>query len=385
MFGSKAKRMPKGPFREPHGDLSPRSGGEVKVILAIYAILLATGLANLYSASLGGAFFFSQFQNAIVGMVLFVLFGWFIPLRAINDYAYIVYGIAVAMLVVVFFTGHISGGSQRWIKLGPITGQPSEFAKIAVAIVVARYFHFQTQSMDFRLRDLWVIGTLLLVVFLLVFEQPDLGTAGVCLMIGVAQILALRLDKRSVMLAAGSALSVAIAAWFFFLHDYQKNRVLMLFNANLDPHGKGYNSLQSLVAVGSGQALGKGFMQGTQTQLQFLPARHTDFVFSVFAEEHGFWAAGGVFVLFAILTHLALNIARSGRDTFSSMLGIGIAAYIYIQFVINVAMVLGIFPVVGMPLPFFSHGGSALLVMSMALGMLISIHRNSNSLKSDRL
>ncbi len=380
MFNSRWRKSAKsslarGPFREPEGELRRSSGPIVPVLISIYLFLTVIGLANLYSASLGGSFFFSQLNNTLLGFVLFFIFGWIVPTRALNDYAYVVYGIAVVMLVAVFFTGDISGGSQRWINIGPIRGQPSELAKIAVAITVARYFHYQSQHADYRLRDLWPIAGLVGFIFLLVFEQPDLGTAGVCLIVGVIQIAMLRINPRSVIIAGSSFLVVSAVGWFVFLHDYQKMRVLTLFNPDIDPTGKGYNSLQSLVAVGSGELIGKGFMQGTQTQLQFLPARHTDFVFSVFAEENGFLMGALVFILFGVLTHIALQIAREGRDTFSALLGVGIAGYLFIQFAINVAMVLALFPVVGIPLPFFSHGGSSLLVMSMALGMLVAIHR----------
>jgi rod shape determining protein RodA len=379
MFSSKKnpkKKQPRGPFREPEGDLARARSPVVPSLIGIYLFLTVFGLVNLYSASLGGSFFYSQLNNTFVGMILFVIFGWIIPTRALNDYAYLFYGVVIVMLISVFFSGHVAGGSQRWIKLGPISGQPSEVAKLAVAVIVARYFHYQSQHADYRLRDLWPIAGLVGVIFLLVFEQPDLGTAGVCLIIAVIQIAMLRISPKSVFIAGSAFLVTAILGWFFFLHDYQKTRVLTLFNPDIDPTGKGYNSLQSLIAVGSGELFGKGFMQGTQTQLQFLPARHTDFVFSVFAEEYGFIIGALIFVLFGLLTQIALQIARSGRDTFSALLGVGIAGYIFIQFTINVAMVLAMFPVVGIPLPFFSHGGTSLMVISMALGILVSIHRS---------
>ena len=168
-----------------------------------------------------------------------------------------------------------------------------------------------------------------------------------------------------------------VAAGNLFLHDYQKLRVLNLLNPQLDPHGSGYNSLQSLIAIGSGGLLGKGYLQGTQTQLEFLPARHTDFVFSVFAEEHGFWAGAVVFILFGSLVYIALEISRQAKDTFSGLLALGIAAIVFIQFFINVTMVLGLFPVVGMPLPFFSYGGSSLITLCAGLGLLVAIERDT--------
>jgi rod shape determining protein RodA len=171
---------------------------------------------------------------------------------------------------------------------------------------------------------------------------------------------------------------MAALGWHTLLRPYQKLRILNLLNPNLDPQNTGYNSLQSLVAVGSGNLFGKGFMQGTQAQLKFLPERHTDFVFSVFAEEHGFWGAALVFAAFGVLTYIALEIARTAKDTFTGLLAVGIAALIFLEFTINVAMVLGVFPVVGLPLPFFSYGSSLLLTVCVALGLLVSINRATN-------
>ena len=175
----------------------------------------------------------------------------------------------------------------------------------------------------------------------------------------------------------GVGTAVVVFAWFFLFHDYQRLRVLNLLNPNLDPTGSGYNSLQSLVAIGSGQFWGKGFLAGTQTQLQFLPARHTDFIFAVFSEEHGFLGASVLFSLFCLLIYAALIISKQARDVFSSLLAIGVAAILFISFGINTSMVLGMFPVVGVPLPFFSYGGTALIMFCVSLGILVGIERDT--------
>ncbi len=367
------------PFLAPESDL-PKPGSRVITIIAgLYLLLTILGLMNLYSASMGEPFFYSQMQHAAVAAVAFGVMGWLFPLRLLDDYCYWIYGVLCAMLVAVLFTGHIAHGSQRWLHFGPVTVQPSELMKLGVVLVVAHYFHHNPLAGVYRLRDLWRVGLLVGLPFLLIFEQPDLGTAGVCVLIVTCQIAFIRLDFRSIAIVALSGIVVAALGWFIFLHDYQRTRVLTLLNPDVDPTGSGYNSLQSLVAIGSGMLTGKGFLQGTQTQLQFLPARHTDFIFSVFAEEHGFWACCILFAIYGILTICSLEVARYARDTFSSLVAIGCGAVTFIHFMINIAMVLGMFPVVGVPLPLFSQGGSSLLTTSVAIGLLVAVHRTSMS------
>ncbi len=198
-----------------------------------------------------------------------------------------------------------------------------------------------------------------------------------CAIIATVQLAFIRVNLKSVGIVATIGLIVVVVAWAFFLHDYQKLRVLNLLNPELDPTGSGYNSLQSLVAIGSGQFLGKGFLQGTQNQLQFLPARHTDFIFAVFSEEHGFLGATVLFALFSLIIYSGLLIAKQARDIFSSLLAIGCAAIIFVSFLINTSMVLGLFPVVGVPLPFFSYGGTALIMFCASLGILVGIERDT--------
>jgi rod shape determining protein RodA len=371
-----------GPFFEAEGNVGRKNHPLLYSLVAIYLILSVVGLINLYSASLGGDHFYGQLRHTFVGLVVFVVFGWIVPVRILNDYAYHIYAVTIIALLLVLAFGYSSGGSQRWIRIASMTIQPSELAKVTVAIVVARYFHYNTQSDDYKLMDLWPAAALVFGIFFLIFQQPDLGTAGVCLLIGAVQVSMLRLNTRSVLFVGAGGLIAAIMGWFILLRDYQKMRILTLLNPELDPTGNGYNSLQSLVAVGSGQLTGKGFMKGTQTQLQFLPARHTDFVFSVFAEEHGFWVGWSVFITFGILTYIALQIGKLGKDTFSNLLAIGLAGYIFVEFLINISMVLGMFPVVGMPLPFFSQGGSALVSVSLAVGLLVGLYRNRKSARA---
>ena len=349
------------------------------VLITLFLVLNGLGLLNLYSASEGNAFgyFYVQLRNLGLGFVVFLITGWLIPIRLINDYAKLIYLVTCIALLLVLVLGKIAGGSQRWINFGFIAFQPSELAKVSVAIIVARFFFNHKLAGSYRLRDLWPVVLTSGIIFGLIFKQPDLGTAGICLIIAAIQILFVPIDRASIAIVATGGLVSTIVGWNFLLHPYQKLRILNLLNPNLDPAGSGYNSLQSLVAIGSGGGFGKGLMQGTQTQLKFLPARHTDFVFSVFAEEHGFFGCMVVFLLFCILTYVILDVARKARNTFNALLAIGIAGLLFSQFMVNVAMVLGVFPVVGLPLPFFSYGGSSLLVICMAMGLLVAIERDT--------
>jgi rod shape determining protein RodA len=324
-------------------------------------------------------------RNLAFGTVSFVIIGWLIPVKLFYDRAIMIYSCNCVLLLLVLAMGKIAGGSQRWIHLGIMSFQPSELAKLTTAIMVGRFFNTRKQQFVYSLRDLLPLTLAIGFIFVLIFQQPDLGTAGVCLIIAACQLAFVPLDPRSVMIAGSGFLATSLVAWNFLLHSYQKLRILNLLNPNLDPSGSGYNSLQSLVAVGSGGAFGKGFAQGTQTQLKFLPAKHTDFVFSVFAEEHGFWGAVAVVLFFVAYTYIALEVSRKAKDTFCALLAIGVAAIVFIQFSINVAMVLAVFPVVGLPLPFFTYGGSSMLTICIASGLLVAIDRDSvGSVRSSR-
>lgn len=345
----------------------------------IFLVLMVIGYTNLYSAGRETDTFAVQLRHLPVALSLFVFTGWFLSIRFFAAYAYLPYVIILIALLVVDIMGHAAGGAQRWLRLGIFGFQPSEFAKLALAIAVAKYFYNNRGVRAYDFSSLWPLLLATGAVFVLIFEQPDFGTAGVCGLIVCAQLFFVRiqLSRRMIASMVVGGISASAVGWMFFLRPYQKLRVLNLLDPTMDPSGSGYNSLQSLVAVGSGSLFGKGLLQGTQTQLAFLPARHTDFIFSVFAEEHGFWGGTVVFVLFGAIAYIGLEIARESRDAFSSLLAVGIAALIFIEFFINVAMVLGIFPVVGMPLPFFSFGGSSLITVCVCIGLLVSIDRDN--------
>jgi len=346
-------------------------------LVVLMGFLLMAGATNLYSASGGDAMFYSHMKQMGVGLAIFSGLAFLIQPKHLNASAYWLYATICASLVAVLVMGHIGWGARRWITIGPINGQPSEVAKIIVAIVAARFFAEMQQSRAFRLRDLWFLALLVGIMFVLIFPQPDLGTASFLVLIVCTQICFIQIDWRSIAMLGSAAAITLPLGWRFLLLDYQKTRILSFLDPNYDTQGKGYNVLQSLIAVGSGGIYGKGFMNGTQTHLKFLPMSHSDFIFSVFAEEHGFLGSSLLLLSFAGLGCLALLIGRQAKNTFSALLAVGLGAFLFIEFAINVAMVLRMFPVKGLPLPFFSAGGSNLIVSCAAIGILISIDRDN--------
>ena len=366
----------------PTGEIKDTRSPLQILLCLVLALIIIFALTNLYSAGIHTGFFYMQIRHFFIGLSFFLVLGWILPFSYIQTYAYWYLGLVILLLGLVLVVGSSAGGAQRWLEIGPLRLQPSEFAKIALPIAIAKFFAEHRQVQPYTLKELWPVIVMTMVTFGLIFLEPDLGTAGFCLLIVTAQLVFIRLDIKSVGLVAAGGVVALVAGWTLFLKDYQKLRILNLVNPHMDPYGSGYNSAQSLIAVGSGGGFGKGYLHGTQTQLQFLPARHTDFVFSVFAEEQGFWACLVVFILFVCLTYVALMIARQAKDSFSALVGVGIAAMIFMGFTINVAMILGIFPVVGMPFPFFSFGGSAMLTNMAAMGLLIAMDREAMGRKN---
>ncbi len=365
-------------FLLPEGDLKRPHSPQIILLCTIFFGLLTIGMINLYSASVGASFFWTQSRNLLITFSAFLAFGWIISIKWVSTYTYWFVGLVCFLLVVVLFSGRVAGGAQRWISLGPLSFQPSEFAKLAVALTVARFFSSNRQDSPYRLSDLVPLIGVIGIIFILIFAQPDFGTAGVCGLIALCQISFIRIDSKSVLLVLLSVPVIGTILWHILLLPYQKLRILNLLNPDLDPQNTGYHALQSLIAVGSGGSFGKGYMDGTQAHLRFLPERHTDFIFSVFAEEHGFWGCAFIFIAFGLLTYIALDIAKHAKDTFSGLLAVGLGTLLFLEFAINIAMVMGIFPVVGIPLPFFSYGSSAMLTVCVSLGLLISINRTNS-------
>ncbi len=347
-------------------------------LLALTFILGLFGLMTLYSAVMAGvptpqkALFMKQliwYGIGLAAMLVCLLFNY----KLLERWGLLIYAACVLMLVWVMLFGKFVGGSRRWLVIGPLSLQPSELVKIAVIIVLARYYAKYVSSRGFTLRGLQVPAILTAIPFVLILRQPDLGTAGLVVLIAASMTLFVKIERRTLLFMIGSALVMILPVWSFVLKDYQKQRILTLFNPEGDPLGTGYHIIQSKIAIGSGFLTGKGFLQGTQNALSFLPEQHTDFIFSVLAEEWGFLGAALLILTFVVFLFWALNIAFGCREPFGTILAVGITAMIAWQALINIGMVMGLMPVVGVPLPFISYGGSSLLTTLICVGILMNI------------
>ncbi len=348
-------------------------------LLAIVLSICVIGIINIYSAGYTFSaaekqlpFYIKQIQWVLLGMIAMTI-TYFIDYRFIVKGAYVIYGICVAFLLLVYFVGYTMHGSQRWLSLGGFAFQPSEPMKLALILFLARYFEDHKSVKPYKLRELVVPLFFVLVPFALILKQPDLGTAMILILVSASVIFFLGVNWKSFIIAfSGFLLSVPVV--WHFLKDYQKERLIIFFNPERDPLGAGYHIIQSMIAVGSGGLFGKGFLNGTQTQLKFLPEQQTDFVFSVFAEEWGFVGGFILILLLMILIFWCLKIALHARDLSGTVIAFGIVALFSWQIFINIGMVLGVLPVVGIPLPFLSYGGSAMISFMAATGLLMNIN-----------
>ncbi len=356
------------------------------IIFFCFVALSILGLITLYSAN--QVYFASQVKHVILGSILFIAIGFWVPLRFFQSLAFFTHFILFVSLCLVLLFGHTAGGAQRWLHIGSFARfQPSEFIKVSTVLFLANFFYNEKLKSEFSISEIWLVLLNAIFVFLVIFFQPDFGTAGLLLAISLAQLafVKIKFTRNNIYSFFALLVTSPVLGWLFFLKPYQKLRILNLLNPERDPLGSGYNSLQSLVAIGSGGFLGKGFMQGTQTHLYFLPARHTDFIFSVFSEEFGFLGCLVVFILFFILFSAGLSIAKESGDMFKKLTAIGLTAFLFLEFLINIAMVLGVFPVVGMALPFFSAGGSSELTVCVSAGLLVAIDRSNQRSSKDLL
>ncbi|MCE5263900.1 MAG: rod shape-determining protein RodA [Deltaproteobacteria bacterium] len=346
-------------------------------LFSLVLIISGIGLLNIYSAGFSltdlrpTPYYIRQIQWILVGSVGMAL-AFLIDYRFLNRHAYLIYAVSVALLLIVAATGYATRGSQRWIALGGFTFQPSELVKLTLILALTKYFDRHRIGRGYYLRELFIPFLLLLIPFLFILKQPDLGTALILLILFLSMVFFIGLDWRSLLIAAGAGLTLAPIGWFI-LKDYQKERIMTFFSPEKDPLGSGYHIIQSMIAVGSGGILGKGFLKGSQTQLKFLPEQQTDFIFSVFAEEWGFLGAIILLVLFMLLILWGLMIIARSKDFPGALIAFGITMLIFWEVFINIGMVLGILPVVGIPLPFLSYGGSSMVVLMTAVGLLMNI------------
>jgi rod shape determining protein RodA len=347
------------------------------VLLLLLLVQAGISILNLYSATypireIGGSeIFFKQIYWFLIGFAVLLLattFNYF----ALERLAYPIYFFTIGLLALVLFVGRVTSGSQRWLALGPISFQPSELAKIVMVLVLAKFFSERSDFKEYRLRDLWQPFMLTALPCFLILKEPDLGTALFLALISISMVLIARVRWRSLLILAGSFGLAAPVIWFG-LKEYQQKRVFSFLSPEMDPLGAGYHINQSKIAIGSGQFWGKGFLKGTQTRLHFLPEQHTDFAFSVLAEEWGLVGSVVLLLIYLFMILWALNIAKNSKDRFGSMIAVGIVSIIFWQVVINVGMVTGLLPVVGIPLVLFSYGGSSLITTMAAMGILMNI------------
>jgi len=343
-------------------------------LVFVVAMAGGIGLAMLYSAA-NGSFDPWASRQAVrfaIGFA-FMLIAALIDIRLWLRYAYVIYFATLALLVAVEISGTIGMGAQRWIDLKFIKLQPSEIMKVAMVLALARHFNGLSNE-DIR-RPLYLIVPLALVLApaVLVLKQPDLGTAVMLLMVAGAVFFAagVMLWKFGVLLALGVA---AVPIGWNFLHEYQRLRVLTFLTPENDPQGSGYHILQSKIALGSGGMFGKGFMEGTQSHLNFLPEKQTDFIFTMLAEEWGMVGGLVLLGLYVLILAYGFAIALRSRNHFGRILAVGLTANFFLYVFINIAMVMGLIPVVGVPLPLISYGGTALLTVMLSLGLIMCVY-----------
>ena len=385
--------------------------------------LIVLGLFTLYSSShttveggLGSNFFLKQLIWVIIGFGAIIII-FFMPNRWIFASAYYLYGISLFFLILVIFLGKTGQGAERWLQVGPISFQPSEFAKLASILAVARFVSRDEVNLN-TAKDFLFASLFIVVPFIVIVRQPDLGTSMVFVAIALPMLYWAGLKLSNLFLIAMPILimlasfnfftflllMVILVAYLVFSHrtklilissfllniamglltpvlwnhlkPYQRDRIKIFLNPEADPRGAGYQIIQSKVAIGSGGGMGKGFMQGSQTQLRFLPEQHTDFIYAVIGEEFGFVGALSGLILYFILLIRGVQIASLVRSKFNSIVAIGIVTVIAFHMIINIGMTVGLLPVTGLPLPFVSYGGSALVTNMVMIGILLNFYRN---------
>jgi rod shape determining protein RodA len=348
-------------------------------LLFLIGAITTIGLLTLYSAAGGSLTPWALKQALIFGIFLTVAvtMSW-VRESTIKQVSFPLYGIVLVLLIMVEMLGFVGKGAQRWLDVGPIRLQPSEFMKPAIVLVLARFYDLLPPSDIRRWRAVWPAALLLGVPVLLILVQPDLGTAMMVLLIGLTLMFVAGLPWW---LFAGGAAAVAIAApiAFSLMHEYQRQRVLIFLNPEADPLGAGYHITQSKIAIGSGGLFGKGYLQGSQSHLDYLPEGHTDFVFSTMVEEWGF-AGGLVLILaFALVIRWGMKVSARARTRFAQLTAAGLSATIFFYVSINLMMVMGLAPVVGVPLPLVSYGGSAVMTVMLCIGMLMALERQQRT------
>jgi rod shape determining protein RodA len=351
------------------------------ILIIAVGCLMAIGLVLIFSATHGGGYGWMMKRQALfmaVGIVLTAL-SLTVDYKQLSRIGIPLYVFMVLLLLAVMLFGHAQMGAQRWLRLGAFAFQPSEFCKGFLIVCLATFLNTRTDRL-LSFTDYLPAMAFTLVPFLLVVKQPDLGTAIVFLAIALFMFLMCGFKMR--WLALGTVVGcLSLPAVWHFLKEYQKNRLRVFLDPELDPFGAGYHVIQSKIAIGSGMLLGKGWLQGTQSQLNFLPENHTDFIFAVAGEEFGFIGTVIIILLYAIIIWRGLSIALNATDNFGTLLAIGITGMFFFHVLVNVGMTLGIMPVTGVPLPFVSYGASSLTINLLLVGLLLNINLQREQLQ----
>jgi len=350
-------------------------------LVILLVAVASVGFLMLYSVAGGNLSKWAepQMKRFAVGMVVMFAVA-FVPIWFWRNMAGVAYGVSIVLLLLVEFVGKVGMGAQRWIDLGPIVLQPSEMMKFTLVMLLAAYYDWLDVRKTSRPLYVAIPVVIIVVPTILVLMQPNLGTA-LLLLLGGAAVMFMAGVSVWYFVVVGALGAGAIASVFLtrgtpwqLLHDYQYRRIDTFLDPTADPLGAGYNIIQAKIALGSGGWTGRGFMQGTQSRLNFLPEKHTDFIFTTLAEEFGFVGAFSLLMLYALIIFFCFTTALQNKDRFSQLLVLGIAANFFLYLAVNLSMVMGLVPVVGVPLPFLSYGGSAMLVMMAAFGLVQSAH-----------
>ncbi len=347
------------------------------VMLLFLLVVSGMALVNLYSASYppaswGTPPYIKQCYLFLMGFagILFILF---FDYKELHFWNYPFYVFIVLLLGIVLFAGNSAGGAQRWINLGLFKLQPSELAKLMLVITLSSYYSRKEVEGGYGIKEMITPVALTLLPFMLILKQPDLGTALMLIIIFITMTVFAKVNWQTYLVGGILGGGGVVFAWFYLLKPYQKRRIETLLDPGKDPMGQGYQILQSKIAVGSGGHFGKGYLEGTQGHLHFLPERHTDFAFSVWGEEQGFFGSLIFLGIYFCMLFWGLYVAMTARDRFGVFLSFGVVMLIFWQAVINLLMILGFLPVVGIPLPLVSYGGSSLLTTLLGIGILMNV------------
>ena len=355
------------------------------VLFIPMCVVLILSVIVLFSAG-GGSwqpFALSQLLKIIFGMFVF-FFVAFSNIKTWIKSAYFIYAVALILIIMVTFFGDVGMGAQRWLSVGGINIQPSEFIKIALVLALARYFAWQNSVELSQFKNYLIPITMLFIPFILICAQPDLGTGISLALITIGMFYIVGANKKWFMIAGILGLLSLPVIWYGAMHDYQRTRIITLFNPEMDVRGAGYQINQAKIAFGSGGIFGKGYMNGTQSQQSFLPEKQTDFIFTMFGEEFGFIGAFMLLMLYTFIVIMLFWTAKTCRNRFGQLICFGFMLNFFIYYFINISMVLGILPTVGVPLPLMSFGGSSLISLLFGFGLCQNAHIHKDQQLSSR-